>query len=48
MVRKMRTNSKVGGKIKRKWGKIGAPHSKKRKRWTAKIGRKGGKARKKK
>jgi len=29
---------------KAKWGKIGAPGSRKRRLWMAKIGRKGGKA----
>lgn len=37
MVRKMRTNKRVGSRIRVKWGKIGAPHSAKRKRHLAKI-----------
>ena len=40
MVRKMRTNGKIGAKIKKKWGKIGAPKSAKRKRFLKKISRK--------
>jgi len=28
------------GKCKKKWGKVGAPHSAKRKRWLAHIRRK--------
>jgi len=30
----------IMGKRKKKWGKIGAPHSAKRKRWLKKIRRK--------
>jgi len=37
MVRRMRTDHRIGSKIKRKWGKIGAPHSAKRKKHLAKI-----------
>jgi len=33
----MRTNSKIGSKIKRKFGKIGFPKSAKRKSFLAKI-----------
>jgi len=33
----MRTNSKIGSKIKRKFGKIGFPKSKKRKSFLASI-----------
>ena len=40
MVRTMRTNKKIGGRIKKKWGKIGAPHSAKRKAHLAKIRKK--------
>jgi len=40
MVRKMRTDGKVGKRIKRKWGKIGAPHSAKRKAWLRKVAKK--------
>lgn len=40
MVRKMRTNKRVGSRIKRKWGSIGAPHSAKRKKYLARIRRK--------
>jgi len=40
MTRTMRTNHRIGSRIKRKWGKVGAPHSKKRKAWLRKISRK--------
>lgn len=40
MVRRMRTNRHLGSKIKRKWGKIGAPHSAKRKRHLARMRKK--------
>jgi len=40
MVRRMRTNKHVGSRIRKKWGKIGAPRSAKRKRFLAKIRRK--------
>lgn len=40
MVRAMRTNRRVGGRIKRKWGKVGAPHSKKRRAWLRNIRKK--------
>jgi len=40
MARKMRTNKHIGSKIKRKWGKVGAPKSAKRKAWLRKIRRK--------
>lgn len=40
MVRTMRTDKKIGSRIKPKWGKIGAPHSAKRKAHLAKIRRK--------
>jgi len=32
---------------RRKWGKIGSPKSARRRRWCRKIGKKGGKARRK-
>ena len=38
--RRMRTNKRIGSKIKRKWGKIGAPHSKKRREHLARISKK--------
>ncbi len=40
MVRKVRTDGYIGSRIKPKWGKIGAPHSAKRKRFLANIRRK--------
>jgi len=40
MVRKMRTNKHVGSHIKKKWGKIGAPKSAKRKAWLKKVRKK--------
>lgn len=40
MTRRMRTNHHIGSKIKPKWGKIGAPHSAKRKRHLARIRKK--------
>lgn len=40
MVRRMRTNGHIGSRIKQKWGKIGAPHSAKRKRYLANIRKK--------
>jgi len=46
MVRTMRTNKRIGSKIKKKYGKIGAPKSAKRKRWLAKIRKKRKKKRK--
>ena len=38
--RKMRTNKRIGSRIKRKWGKIGAPKSAKRKKFLSTIRRK--------
>jgi len=40
MARKMRTNKHIGSRIKRKWGKIGYPHSAKRKTWLRNIRKK--------
>ncbi len=40
MVRTMRTNKRIGSRIKKKWGKIGAPKSAKRKAFLAKVRRK--------
>lgn len=40
MVRKMRTNKRLGSRIRKKWGKVGAPKSAKRKRWLKKIRKK--------
>lgn len=40
MVRTMRTDRRIGVRIKKKWGKVGAPHSAKRKAWLKKIARK--------
>lgn len=40
MTRTMRTNHHIGARIKKKWGKIGAPHSAKRRRFLARIARK--------
>ena len=40
MTRKVRTNKHIGSKIKRKWGKIGYPHSAKRKAWLRSIRKK--------
>jgi len=40
MVRRMRTNKRIGSRIKKKWGKTGAPKSAKRKTFLAKIRRK--------
>jgi len=40
MVRTMRTNRRIGSRIKKKYGKIGAPKSAKRKAWLAKIRKK--------
>ncbi len=40
MTRRMRTNKRIGSRIKRKWGKIGAPKSAKRKAFLAKVRRK--------
>jgi len=40
MVRRMRTNKRIGSRIKKKWGKIGAPKSAKRRSHLAKIRRK--------
>ena len=40
MVRTMRTNKRIGSKIKKKWGKIGAPKSQKRKAWLVKLRKK--------
>ncbi len=39
MVRMMRTDGHIGSRIKPKWGKVGAPGSKKRKRWLKHIRR---------
>ncbi|MBA7501185.1 hypothetical protein ES704_03947 [subsurface metagenome] len=39
-MRKMRTNKRIGSRIKRKWGKIGAPKSAKRKAFLATVRRK--------
>jgi len=47
MARTMRTNHHIGSRIKRKWGKVGAPHSSKRKKWLRKIRKKTKKRRKK-
>ena len=41
MVRMMRTNHRIGARIKPKWGKIGAPRSAKRMAWLRKIRKKG-------
>ena len=40
MVRTMRTDKRIGSRIKKKWGKIGAPKSAKRKAFLAKIRKK--------
>jgi hypothetical protein len=40
LMRKMRTNKRIGSRIKRKWGKIGAPKSAKRKAFLATVRRK--------
>jgi len=40
MVRAMRTDRRIGSRIKKKWGKIGAPHSATRKAHLAKIRKK--------
>ena len=40
MVRTMRTNKRIGGRIKKKWGKIGPPKSAKRRKYLAKIRKK--------
>ena len=40
MVRTMRTNKRIGSRIKKKWGKIGAPKSAKRKAFLAKVRKK--------
>ena len=40
MTRRVRTNGRVGKRITKKWGKIGAPHSAKRKAHLAKIRKK--------
>jgi len=40
MVRTMRTDRRIGARIKKKWGKVGAPHSAKRRRWLKRIARK--------
>jgi len=37
MVRTIRTNSRIGSRIKKKWGKVGAPHSAKRKAHLSRI-----------
>lgn len=48
MTRTVRTDHHIGSRIKRKWGKVGAPHSKKRKAWLKKIARKRRKKKRKK
>lgn len=40
MVRTMRTNKRIGSRIKKKWGKIGAPKSAKRRAFLAKVRKK--------
>lgn len=45
--RTMRTNKRIGSRIKRKWGKVGAPKSAKRRAHLAKIRRKGRKRKRK-
>jgi len=40
MVRRMRTNKRIGSRIKKKWGKIGAPKSAKRRKFLAKVRKK--------
>lgn len=40
MVRTKRTNKRIGGRIKKKYGKVGAPKSAKRKAWLRKIRKK--------
>ena len=40
VTRRMRTNKRIGSRIKRKWGKVGTPKSAKRKKFLAKIRKK--------
>ena len=48
MTRTMRTDHHIGSRIKRKWGKVGSPKSRKRKQWLKKIRKKKRKKRRKK